>query len=718
VSKGQISRRDALSLGGALIIGVALPTGAHRALAGTLRPDALLDPNAYVRIGADSSVRIIVKHIEFGQGSFTGIPTLVAEELDADWSQISSEAAPADFRLYANALMGSQGTGGSTSIAESFLQMRRAGAMARYMLVEAASRSWSVPAAEISVAKGVIGHAGSGKVGHFGEFAILAATIPPPQTVKLKDASRFSLIGIDRRGVRPDGIAKSTGRAVFGLDVSAKDMLTAVVKHPPRFGARVSSFSAENTLKVPGVVAVRQIPSGIAVYAHGTWPALKGRAALDVIWDETDAERQGSEDMIALYSALSAQPGALAGGTPISSTRDHRPGARRIEAVYAFPYLAHAPMEPLNGFIEWSGKSVSTRFGSQLQTSDQAAIARVLGITPQEVSIVTTFAGGSFGRRAQPGSPFASELAEVAKAMNPGKAIKLMWTREDDITGGYYRPIMVHRMTAVLANDAIASWSDSIVGQSFIRGTLFEKYIKDGVDSNMVEGSSTLLYDIPTFSCTVQISPCAIPILWWRSVGHTHSAYAVETFIDRLLEEMGKDPVSGRIELMAGAPRAIGVLKAVAALAADDGKPPKGRARGVAVVESFGTFVAQIAEVSVSDSGEPRVHRVWAGVDCGIAVNPDVVRAQLEGAIGFATGHALFAEVPVTQGAATVSNFADYRSLRIMEMPDVKVTIVPSTEPPTGIGEPGVPPCAPAIANALARLGVARPLRLPMVRPA
>lgn len=710
-----LSRRAVL--GGGLVIGMTLPI-ATRALAQAAAPPA--DPNAFIRIAADDSVTVLCKHIEFGQGPWTGLPTIVAEELDADWSQMRAAAAPADVRLYANSLLGVQGTGGSTAIANSYDQLRLAGATARAMLVAAAAQAWGVPVAEIGVSKGVISHASSGRKSGFGAFAESAAKLPAPANVTLKDPAKFTLIGSDRRGIKVDSRAKTDGTAKFSIDQTAKGMLSVVVAHPPRFGARVASFDASKALAVRGVVAVRQISSGVAVYARGTYPAIKGRSALAIKWDDGAAETRGSDAMFAAYTERSKTPGKSAAQTGDVDAALATPGAQVIEAVYEFPYLAHAPMEPLGGFIEWDGTTARARFGSQIQTGDQGTIAAVLGLTPDQVAIDTVLAGGSFGRRAQPSCHLAAELAECAKAIGPGKPIRLTWTREDDIRGGHYRPLMVHRVRGAVKNGRIVAWSNSIVGQSFMIGSPFEAMtVKDGVDATMIEGSRALPYAFPAFRCDVAVDKSPVSTLWWRSVGHTHTGYVVETFVDRLLVAAGKDPVAGRLEMMAAQPRAAGVLQAVAKLANWNGKPPpKGRARGVAVVESFGSFVAQVAEVSVGDDGEPRVHKVWCAVDCGVAINPDIIRAQIEGGVGYAVGHALYAEVPLVAGGAAVSNFNDYRSLRVMEMPAVEVVIVASTEKPTGIGEPGVPPCAPAIANALAALGGDRPTRLPMVRTA
>jgi isoquinoline 1-oxidoreductase beta subunit len=714
------SRRTLLQSGGALVIGFMLPMGmgklAAQAPGGGGPPP--VDPNAFVHVAADNTITVLIKHIEFGQGPFTGLATLVAEEMDASWAQMRAEHAPADQKLYANLFMGLQGTGGSTAMANSYMQMRKAGAMARWMLVHAAAQSWGVSADQIAVKDGVLSGPG-GKTGQFGEFVAAAAKLTPPQDVPLKNPAKFELIGRDRSVGRVDSRAKSTGKANFSIDQSAPGMLTVMVAHPPRFGAKVARFDEKKAMAVKGVVAVRQISTGVAVYATSTWPAIKGRKALDIVWDESAAEKRGSAEMAAQYLERAKTPGKTAKAKGDVEAALATPGAKVIEAEYVFPYLAHAPMEPLGGYIEFDGKTALARFGSQFPSFDHPAMAKVLGLPIEQVRIEPVLAGGSFGRRATGDAHFAVELAEVAKAIGPGKKVRLTWTREDDIHGGYYRPLMVHRMKGAVKDGKIIAWSDSIVGQSFAIGGPMEKMmVQNGVDSTMVEGSDKPPYDLPAFRCDATIDASPVTTLWWRSVGHTHTGYAVETFVDHLLEAAGKDPVAGRLELMGAEPRAAGVLKAVAALAGW-GKPvPAGRARGVAVVESFNTFVAEIAEVSIGEDGEPKVHKVWAAVDCGVAVNPDIIRAQVEGGIGYATGHILYGDVPLVAGKPGVSNFNDYRSLRIMEMPEVELTIVKSDANPTGIGEPGVPPCGPAIANALAKLGRERPTRLPMVRKA
>ena len=710
----RISRRSALKGMGGLIIGLTLPVAGGR-LARAADEAAAFAPNAFVRIGPDGIVTVLCKHLEMGQGPFTGIATLDAEELDADWAQVRVEHAPADANLYANLVFGIQGTGGSTAIANSYEQMRMAGATARALLIAATATAWGVPVAEITVERGVIRHAGSGREAGFGDFAEAAAGMPVPEGVALKDPSAFTLIGRDAPGIRVDTVAKSTGRAGFTIDIAEPGMLTVVVAHPPRFGARVASFDATAALAVRGVVAVEEVPTGVAVYAEGTWPAIKGRRALQVTWDDSAAEMRSSGEITDSYLATAAAPGAVAGAKgdaeAVLAAAD-----QVIEADYILPYLAHAPMEPLDGYLSWDGETALARFGSQLQTVDQGVIAQVLGITPDKVALETLLAGGSFGRRGQYDAHTAAELAMVARAIGPGRPVKLMWTREDDLQGGFYRPAFLHHMRGAVRDGQIVAWTDTIVGQSFIMGTPFESFVvHDGIDITMVEGASNPPYEIANFRCDLHYAQVGVPTLSWRSVGHTHTGYAVECFVDELLEAAGQDPVEGRLALMGGEPRLAGALRAVAELADWSGaSPAEGRARGVAAVKSFGSFVAQIAEVSAGEDGV-RVHKVWCAVDCGVAVNPDVIRAQMEGGIGFGLGHALFAEITLDEGRPVQGNFDTYRSLRIHEMPEVEVVILPSSEPPTGVGEPGVPPIAPAVANAMARLGLGRPRRLPML---
>jgi isoquinoline 1-oxidoreductase beta subunit len=712
----QLSRRAMLKSSAVFALGtyVALKNGPSFAQAP--QPATInTAPNTFITIGADDTVTVLCKHHEMGQGPFTGMATLVAEELDAEWAQMRADHAPSNPVLYKNLAFGVQGTGGSSAIANSYLQMRTVGATARAMFVAAAAAEWNVPAAEITVSKGVLRHL-SGKEIRFGALAAKAMAQPMPTDVKLKDPSQFVLIGVEGAVKRLDSAEKSNGTAQYTLDINEPDMLTVVVARSPRFGGTVASFDATAAKAVPGVVDVKQVPTGVAVYAKGFWPAKTARDLLKITWDDSKAETRGTAELLADFRALSKTPGKT-----VTRVGDFdaaiAQGGQVIEAEYVFPYLAHAPMEPLNGFIHWQGDTASARFGSQFPTPDHSAMSKILGVPMEKFKLQTIIAGGSFGRRAQQTTHVAIELAEVAKAIGPGRPIKLVWTREDDMRGGYYRPYGIHRMRGAVKDGQIVAWSDTIVGQSIMKGTPFEPMtFKDGLDSTVYEGSNEPPYELANFRCDLHQVEVGIPVLWWRSVGHTHTGYAVEAFVDELLVAAKQDPVEGRLALMSKKPRHAGVLRAVAELADwKNYKPAPGRARGVAVVESFKTFVAQIVELSMEEDG-PKVHKVWCAVDCGVAVNPDIIRAQMEGGIGFGLGHILYAEQAINKGAPVSGNFDTYRSLRIDAMPQIEVTIVKSSEAPSGVGEPGVPPIGPAVANAMAALGLKRPGQLPIVR--
>ncbi len=718
----EASRRTILkSIGGVgagLVLGLQLPAAAkaQSGAAAVIKGDggaSTFAPNAFVRIAPDSTVTVLIKHIEFGQGPYTGLATLVAEELDADWSQMQAQSAPANTPLYKNLAFGVQGTGGSTAMANSYEQMRKAGAAARHMLVEAAAEAWGVPVDDITVSKGVISHKESGKSGKFGDFAEAAAKMTPPSEPSLKDPSEFVLIGTHLPKL--DSRAKATGEATFTMDATLPGMLTVLIQRPPLFGAKAKSFDDTETRKVAGVVDVKLLPRGIAVYAEGFWAAKKGRDALKVEWDETGAETRSTAEIVADYSQSAATTGKV-----VKEAGDAEKvldaGGKTIVAEYVFPYLAHAPMEPLDCLIEANESSAKVWAGCQMPTIDQGAIAQTLGLRPEEVKIETLFAGGSFGRRATPVADVAYEAATAVDAIGRTRPVKVIFTREDDIHGGFYRPLNVHKMKgAIDAEGNITAWDHVIVGQSIMEGTPFESMMKDGIDPTMVEGADDLPYAIPNFRASVHKKTLAVPPLWWRSVGHTHTAYSTETFLDELIALSGKDPVEARLKLLGDKhPRLTGVLKAVAELADWGSAVPEARARGVAVHKSFNTYVAEIAEVAMGEEdGVPRVHKVWVAVDCGVAVNPDVVRAQMEGGVGYGLGHILYAGLTLDKGRIMQSNFDTYRSLRINEMPEVEVTIVKSAEAPTGVGEPGVPPIGPAVANAWAKLTGKRVRNLP-----
>ncbi len=713
--------RGASAAGAGLVIGMVLPLKAAHAQSGAAKvisagegaTAAEFVPNAFVRIAPDSTVTVLVKHIEFGQGPYTGLATLVAEELDADWSQMLATSAPADTAVYKNLAFGMQGTGGSTAIANSYEQMRKAGAAARAMLVEAAAKAWGVPVTELTVEKGIIRHAASNKSGKFGEFADAAAKLTPPAVVQLKTPEQFKLIGTDL--AKLDTASKVDGSAMFTIDVAKPDMLTVLIAHPPLFGAVATSVDDKAARAIAGVDDVKIIPQGVAVFAKDFWSAKKGRDALAITWDESKAETRSSSDLLRLFQEAAATPGQTVVERGKQPAGD---GIRSIEAEYVFPYLAHAPMEPLDCVIEADATSCRLWYGCQMQTIDQAVVAQVLGLKPEQVSITTLLAGGSFGRRATPNGDIAAEAAACAKAYGRKRPMRLLWTREDDIKGGRYRPFNVHRLKgAVDAAGNIVGWDGVVVGQSIVEGTPLAMMMKNGVDPTMVEGAEDVPYDIPNFRCGAHKMSVGVPVLWWRSVGHSVTGFSTETFIDELLVLAGKDPLQARIALLAKHPRERAVLEEVARISDWGGKVPEGRARGVAVHKSFNSYVAEVAEVSMGDDKLPRVHRVWCAVDCGVAVNPNVIRAQMEGGIGFGLGAALYGAITLDKGRVVQSNFDDYRSLRVNEMPEVVVSIIKSAAAPTGVGEPGVPPIAPAVANAWARLTGTRVRRLPFTAP-
>lgn len=699
VREAKPSRRTFLKItggaGAGLVIGMALPRfGASSAAAAEE-----FEPNPFVRVAPDNTVTVIIKHLDMGQGVETGLSTLVAEELDATWQQIRADFAPADASRYNNLFFGQvQGTGGSTSIANSFQQYRKAGAIARAMLATAAAKEWGVPESEITVSQGRVRH-GSGKSATFGALAEKAALLPVPQDAPLKDPKDFVYIG--KTFPRLDTASKTNGTALYALDVKQVGMLIAVVARPPRFGGKVKSFDAAEAKAVRGVVDVVRVPQGVAVLATSTWPAIKGRDALTVEWDDSAAEKRSTDALLAEYKALARTQGLPARKDGDAEAAIAAAG-KVLEAEFEFPYLAHAPMEPLDVTVLHEGDRATFWTGSQLQTVDQNTAAAVLGLKPEQVAINTLYAGGSFGRRAIYNSHYVAEAAEIAKAYGKPVPIKVVWTREDDIRGGYYRPMYVHKLKAGLDGDGnLVGWHQRIVGQSILSGTLFDGMVKDGIDETSVEGASDLPYHVDNITVELHTTKVGVPILWWRSVGHTHTGYATEVFIDEIAHAAGRDPVDFRLSLLKDHPRHAGVLKLAAEKAGWGKAPPAGRSRGVAVHKSFNSFVAQVAEVSLRQGGGFKVERVVCAIDCGVAVNPDQVRAQMEGGIGFGLGHILRDAITLTDGRVDQSNFHDYEPLRITDMPVVEVHIVPSAEAPTGVGEPGVPPVGPAVANAL-----------------
>lgn len=691
-----------------IVLGMALPLG-KAAQAAPGQAGLPFAPNAFVRVSPDNLVTVIIKHVEFGQGPATGLATLVADEMDADWGQIRVEMSPANDPLYKNLMFGTMGTGGSTAIGNSWIQMRSAGASARAMLVEAAAKRWGVPVASVKVSRGVV--SSGARKASFGELAADAAQLKPPEKPVLKTPDQFTLIGRDTPKV--DSVAKTNGTAMFTMDIQRPGMVHSAIAHPPAFGGTVKSVIDTAALAVPGVLAVRTIPHGVVVYAKDSYAARRGVAALDVTWDLSKAEKRTSDELYAQFAEATEKP-----GKQVEKTGDTAAAllgaAKKLEAVYQFPYLAHAPMEPLDAVIEMNGDRLDVWLGSQFQVGELTAICTTLGVPFEKATLHQQFAGGSFGRRVTPAMEFAIEAALAFKAWGKGP-VKHVWTRENDIRGGRYRPLAVHTIRGGLdPSGRIIAWDQVVAAQSFMKGTPMEgpELKQKGIDDALTEGIAES-YKFANHYVGQHIMEAGVPTLWWRSVGNTHTAYAVETFVDELLEMAGKDPVAGRLALMEDE-RTKAVLAKASEIAGWGKKVPAGRARGVAAWKSFGSYVAQVAEVSKGADGLPRVHKVWCAVDCGIAVNPNVIRAQMESGIGYGLGHALYSEVALGEGGIVrQENFDSYRSLRISEMPEVEVAIIVSDKNPTGVGEPGLPPLAPAVANAWRKLTGKAVRRLP-----
>jgi isoquinoline 1-oxidoreductase beta subunit len=705
---GALSRRrfllGAAAVGGGLAVGFRVAEAAE----GVVQAQApfahtQMNPfSAYLTITPEGLVVVHSSQMDMGQGSYHGLATLVAEELDADWSQMRADGASGNTQLYGNLVWGGafQGTGGSTSMASSFDRYRQAGAAARAMLITAASSAWKIPKAEITIENGVLMHP-SGRRAGFGDIIGSAAAVPTPSEVALKDPKDWKYIG-NPNLPRIDSREKSTGLEQFTIDVNLPGMLTAVMIHPPLFGATLKSFDAAGAKAVKGVVDVVSTPRGIAVVAENMWAAIKGREAVTAEWDDAKAEKRSSVELAASYRELASQPGAVArdeGDVEGALAR----AAKVIEATFEFPYLAHAALEPLNAVARRTEDGIIEVWGGhQMPDFYQIAAAKVAETTPDKVRLHVMKTGGSFGRRAVPDADVIVEAVSIAKALGWRAPVKVQWTREDDMRGGRYRPMYVHTLKAGLDVDGrLIAWQNRIVGQSILANTPLEQgMVKNGIDVTSVEGAATIPYAIPNLRVELTTTQVGVPVLWWRAVGSTHTAYAVEAFLDEVAEAAGKDPVALRLDLLKEHPRHAGVLRLAAEKAGWDQPLPTGRFRGVAVAEAFGTYVAHIAEITLDDSGQPKVERVVCAVDCGIAVNPDMIRAQMEGGLGFGLGAVMKSQLTLEAGAVQEGNFDGYDVLRINEMPRVEVYIVPSSERPTGVGEPGVPPIGPAVANA------------------
>ncbi|UWQ56340.1 xanthine dehydrogenase family protein molybdopterin-binding subunit [Leisingera caerulea] len=678
--------------------------------------------NPFVKIGADGTVTAIVKHFEKGQGPATGLTTLIAEELGVSMEDIRYEFAPSDAARYANLAFGQmQGTGGSTAMANSFMQYRQAGAAAREMLIKAAAEAWGADAAELTLEDGIL--KGAGHEAPLAEFVAAAAQMEAPAEPRLKDPSEFRLIG-NPQVKRKDSLPKTNGTAKFAMDLHLPDQMVAVIIRSPRMGGLASGFDDAGAKEIKGYIRAAVLPNqaGVAVYAEDTWAAFQARDAITVDWDFSNAEHRSSDQIREeLLAAVNAEPEYNVTGADHAATTEQIEGAAKVvEQTFYFPLLAHAPMEPLTCTIEADADGgVTLHDGCQFPSGPHMAMAQIFQLPMDKVRINTMFAGGSFGRRATPTADYQVEAALAFALTDRSRPVKLVWSREDDITGGYYRPAVAHRVRVGLdAEGNITGWDHRIAAQSILKGTAFESMmVHGGVDHSSVEGAADTPYRIPGQFTGLSDVAKATPVLWWRSVGHTHTAYVMEVMLDEAARAAGRDPVAFRLALLEGGgadqQRLAGVLK----LAADKGgwgSAPEGRSQGIAVHKSFGSYVAELVEISGTADDGVKIEKVTCAVDCGIAVNPDVVKAQMEGGIGYGLGHAMRNEITLTEGVVDQFNFPDYEPLRIGDIGAIEVHIVPSAEMPTGVGEPGTPPAAPALANAIAANGP-RVTELPMI---
>jgi isoquinoline 1-oxidoreductase beta subunit len=693
----KIGRRRFLEIaagtGAGLCLGVHLPGRAEAAGPGAF------EPNAWLRIDPAGTVTVFLARSEMGQGSYTGMAVLVAEELEADWKRIRVVQADADARF------GRMSTGGSSSVRRSWEPLRQAGAAAREMLVSAAARRWGVDRGACRAEQGEVIHAASGRRLGYGALALSAAKEEMPKDPQLKEPKDWRLIG--RKVPRLDTPDKTTGRARFGIDVRVRGQRFAVVARPPVLGGKVARFDAARARRVPGVRAVVEVPSGVAVVADSTWAAIQGREALGATFD---AGPNGALDM-ALVSKLLAE----AKPEPVRIDGDDvekalAAAARRVEATYDLPFLAHATMEPMNCTAHVRAGSAELWVPTQAPTSARSAVAKALGLPEGKVKLHVTFLGGGFGRRSQ--ADFAVEAALVSKAA--GGPVQVLWTREDDIRHDHYRPAGRNELWAGLSADGkLAAWHHRV--RSFSIGQQAFGTSTRGDRPDIVEGAATTAYTAGALRVDAAIPEIGLPLWFWRSVYASQNAFAEECFVDEVALAAGKDPLAFRLEILPASSRLRGALELAAAKAGWGTAPSAGRARGIACHSSFGSHVAEVAEVSV-EQGRVRVHRVVAAVDCGVALNPDSAEHQIEGAIVYGLSAALRGEITVSKGAVVQGNFDDYEPLRMNEMPAVEVHVVPSREAPGGLGEPGLPPIAPAVANALFALTGKRVRRLPIGR--
>ena len=712
--------RVSFAAAGGLVVSLYLDRASSAQETGMPRqPAKVYPPDAFVNIRPDGKIAIQVNRLEFGQGVQTALPMVLADEMDADWNNVIGELAPAQ-DVYKDPLFGIQIVGGSGSIAHSYQQYRELGAKTRAMLVAAAADRWKTTPDKCRTEASVV-HGPNGQSATYAELASEAAHKPGPATVRLKNPAEFRLVG--KRVKRLDSRPKCDGSLKFGLDLDLPGMKVAVIAHPPVFGAKVKNVSDTEARRVEGVREIFEIPlakgTGVAVVADKYWPAKQARKLLNIEWDLSGVEAADSTELWTRYKQLGQTPGNVALARGDQSALEKVAAGNRIVAEYEFPFLAHSPMEPLNTTVRFDGDGAEVWAGSQFQTVDQMAVAEVLGLKPEQVIFHTEMAGGGFGRRAVTDSHVQREAAVIAKRLK-GTPVKLVWSREDDVQGGYYRPMHFHRVEIAVGADGFpAAWRHVIVGQSLLMGTPFESMlVKNGVDETATEGTADTNYNIANMHVSVHHPKVNVPVLWWRSVGHTHNAFVMETLIDELAARAKMDPIAYRRKLLK--PEAKKPLSTLDLLdkqtASWRNRLPKGHALGISCHESFGTGVACAVDVSIENK-RPKIHRATLAVDCGVAVNPLTIESQFQAGVGFGLTQLMpKGAITLKNGIVEQRNFDGYVPPYIVDAPvAVDVHIVASAEAPTGCGEPPVPVISPAVVNALARLTGKRYRSLPLV---
>ena len=706
LDRREFLKKSAAS-GAGLVIGLHLP-GKYEALAGIPAKEPAVI-NAWVHIAPDNTTTLMIDKSEMGQGINTALAMILADELDLDWEKIRTVFAPAA-PVYFNPVFGLQGTGGSTSVRASWETLAKTGAAAREMLTAAAAKKWNVEPSTCSTEDSMVLHKTSGKKISYGAIAEEAAKLPVPASPKRKEAKDYKYIGKPTK--RIDSKEKVTGTADFGIDVREPKMLHAVVARCPVFGGNVKSFDASKAKAVRGVKSVVQVSTGVAVVADNTWSAMQGREALQISWDEGGNAKNSSEAIHKLYQSRLEQTGAIARKDGDAETALGS-AAKKVEAIYEVPFLAHATMEPMNCTANVRADGCDIYAPTQFQTFSQLTGARLSGLKPEQVRVHTTYLGGGFGRRAE--QDFITEAVETSKAM--GAPVQVTWSREDDTQHDFYRPsVMVKLWAGLDAAGRPTAWKTRIVGPS-IMSRFFPGSVKNGLDDTATEGIATLKYDVPNFLVEYLLTEPGVPVGFWRSVGNSHNGYIAECFVEEMAKAAGKDSVEFRREMLSKDSRQRGVLELAAEKAGWDKPLPEGRYRGVAVVESFGSHVAEVAEISIDRKSKSlQVHRVVAAVDCGRYINPETIRAQIEGGIVYGLTAALKGEITIANGLVEQSNFNDYDMVRMNEAPQVEVHIVPSNDGPGGMGEPGTPPIAPAVCNAIFA-ATGKPVRRLPIRP-